>query len=79
VQTTLLKVNGRTEVRCASAMDLQGQSRRRWNSKARESEPATSNRHILFVVSGAFERLKEQVSRGKGQIGFKRRADSGDG
>src|SRR5207248_5337736 len=30
-----------------------------------------NTRHILFVVSGAFERLKEQVSRRvKGQIGF---------
>src|SRR6266513_2906863 len=31
-----------------------------------------STRHILFVVSGAFERLKQQVSRrlAQGQIGF---------
>src|SRR2546430_9694301 len=43
------------------------------NSKRRKiAGPQPINpRHILFVVSGAFERLKEQVSRRvKGQIGF---------
>jgi ATP-dependent Clp protease ATP-binding subunit ClpX len=61
VQTTLLKLMEETEVPLRSAMDLQGQIQ-----AALEFQ-----RRILFVVSGAFERLKEQVSRRvKGRIGF---------
>lgn len=75
VQTTLLKLMEETEVPLRSANDLQSQLQaafefqRRGGKAKRET---ISTRHILFVVSGAFERLKEQVSRRltKGQIGF---------
>ena len=75
VQTTLLKLMEETEVPLRSANDLQSQLQaafefqRRGGKTKRET---ISTRHILFVVSGAFERLKEQVSRRltKGQIGF---------
>ena len=75
VQTTLLKLMEETEVPLRSANDLQSQlqaafeMQRRGGKAKRET---ISTRHILFVVSGAFERLKEQVSRRitQGQIGF---------
>ena len=75
VQTTLLKLMEETEVPLRSANDLQSQLQaafefqRRGGKAKRET---ISTRNILFVVSGAFERLKEQVSRRltKGQIGF---------
>lgn len=75
VQTTLLKLMEETEVAVRSANDLQAQLQaafefqRRGGKAKRET---ISTRHILFVVSGAFERLKQQVSRriAKAQIGF---------
>ena len=75
VQTTLLKLMEETEVPLRSANDLQAQLQaafefQRRGGKARRE--TISTRHILFVVSGAFERLKQQVSRrlAQGQIGF---------
>src|SRR4030081_1223809 len=75
VQTTLLKLMEETDVLLRSANDLQAQLQaafefqRRGGKAKRET---ISTRHILFVVSGAFERLKQQVSRrlAQGQIGF---------
>src|SRR3954468_16949266 len=75
VQTTLLKLMEDTDVPLRSANDLQAQLQaafefqRRGGKAKRET---ISTRHILFVVSGAFERLKQQVSRRltQGQIGF---------
>src|SRR6186997_3404890 len=73
VQTTLLKLMEETEVPLRSAMDLQGQIQAalEFQRRGKTSRQTINTRHILFVVSGAFERLKEQVSRRvKGQIGF---------
>src|SRR5437868_11075516 len=73
VQTTLLKLMEETEVPLRSAMDLQGQIQAalEFQKRGKSSRQTINTRHILFVVSGAFERLKEQVSRRvKGQIGF---------
>ncbi len=75
VQTTLLKLMEETDVPVRNANDLQSQLQaafefqRRGGKAKRET---ISTRHILFVVSGAFERLKQQVSRRltQGQIGF---------
>ncbi len=75
VQTTLLKLMEETDVPVRSANDLQAQLQaafefqRRGGKAKRET---ISTRHILFVVSGAFELLKQQVSRRlvQGQIGF---------
>jgi endopeptidase Clp ATP-binding regulatory subunit ClpX len=75
VQTTLLKLMEETDVPLRGANDLQAQLQaafefqRRGGKAKRET---MSTRHILFVVSGAFERLKQQVSRRitQGQIGF---------
>src|SRR6266446_9732215 len=74
VQTTLLKLMEETEVPLRSAMDLQGQIQAalEFQRRGKSSRQTISTRDILFVVSGAFERLKSQVSQriARGQIGF---------
>src|SRR3954454_20330689 len=74
VQTTLLKLMEETEVPLRRAMDLQGQIKAplEFQGPGKSSGQPTNTRHLLFVVSGAFERLKQQVSRriSQGQIGF---------
>jgi ATP-dependent Clp protease ATP-binding subunit ClpX len=74
VQTTLLKLMEETEVPLRSAMDLQGQLQAalEFQRIGKSNRQTISTRDILFVVSGAFERLKAQVSRRitRGQIGF---------
>lgn len=75
VQTTLLKLMEETEVPVRSANDLQSQLQAAFEFQKRGGKAkreTISTRHILFVVSGAFERLKPQVSRRltQGQIGF---------
>lgn len=75
VQTTLLKLMEDTEVPLRSANDIQGQLQAafEFQRRGKAKRETISTRHILFVVSGAFERLKTQVSRrlAQGQIGFK--------
>ena len=74
VQTTLLKLMEETEVPLRSANDLQGQLQAafEFQRKGKGKRETISTRNILFVVSGAFERLKTQVARriAQGQIGF---------
>src|SRR3954464_13935262 len=74
VQTTLLKLMEETEVPVRSMNDLQAQLQAafEFQRKGRARRKTINPRHILFVVSGAFERLKEQVSRriSRAQIGF---------
>src|SRR6476619_1659589 len=75
VQTTLLKLMEETEVPLRSANDLQGQLQAafEFQRRGKAKRETISTRHILFVVSGAVELLKTQVSRrlAQGQIGFK--------
>src|SRR3954447_4276157 len=74
VQTTLLKLMEETEVPVRSANDIQSQLQAafEFQRRGKAKKETISTRHILFVVSGAFERLKQQVSRRltQGQIGF---------
>ena len=75
VQTTLLKLMEETDVPLRSAHDIQAQLQAAFEFQrkgAKAKRDTISTRHILFVVSGAFERLKQQVSRrlAQGQIGF---------
>src|SRR5438876_6645917 len=74
VQTTLLKLMEETEVPVRSMNDLQAQLQAAFEFQRRgKAKRETINTgHILFVVSGAFEKLKEQVARRvrQGQIGF---------
>ena len=74
VQTTLLKLMEETEVPLRSMNDLQAQLQAafEFQRKGKAKRETINTRHILFVVSGAFERLKQQVSRriSQSQIGF---------
>jgi endopeptidase Clp ATP-binding regulatory subunit ClpX len=74
VQTTLLKLMEETEVPVRSVNDLQAQLQAafEFQKRGKAKRETINTRHILFVVSGAFERLKQQVSRRilQGQIGF---------
>ncbi|MEY2480037.1 MAG: ATP-dependent Clp protease ATP-binding subunit ClpX [Verrucomicrobiota bacterium] len=74
VQTTLLKLMEETGVPLRSANDLQSQLQAafEFQKRGKMKRDTISTRHILFVVSGAFEQLKQQVSRrlAQGQIGF---------
>jgi endopeptidase Clp ATP-binding regulatory subunit ClpX len=74
VQTTLLKLMEETEVPLRSMNDLQGQLQAafEFQKRGKSKRDTINTRHILFVVSGAFERLKQQVSHriSSGQIGF---------
>src|SRR2546423_3029968 len=74
VQTTLLKLMEETEVPGRSMNDLQGQlpAAFEFQRKGKAKRETIKTRHILFVVSGAFWKLKEQVARRvrQGQIGF---------
>ncbi|PYL69078.1 MAG: ATP-dependent protease [Verrucomicrobia bacterium] len=75
VQTTLLKLMEETEVPVRSMNDLQAQLQAafEFQRRGKAKREAINTRHILFVVSGAFEKLKEQVARRvrQGQIGFR--------
>jgi ATP-dependent Clp protease ATP-binding subunit ClpX len=74
VQTTLLKLMEETEVPVRSMNDLQAQLQAAFEFQrgGKAKRETINTRHILFVVSGAFEKLKEQVARRvrQGQIGF---------
>src|SRR6202051_4305403 len=75
VQTTLLKLMEETEVPVRSMNDLQAQLQAafEFQKRGKAKRETINTRHILFVVSGAFEQLKEQVARRvrQGQIGFR--------
>src|SRR6201987_5952477 len=65
VQTTLLKLMEETEVPLRNPMDLQSQlqSALEFQRKGKAKREVINTRHILFICSGAFDRLKEQVER----------------
>src|SRR5947207_7362706 len=75
VHTTLQKLMKETEVPVRSMKDLQAQLQAafEFQRRGKAKRETINTRHILFVVSGAFEKLKEQVARRvrQGQIGFK--------
>ena len=75
VQTTLLKLMEETEVPVRSMNDLQAQLQAafEFQRRGKAKRETINTRHILFVVSGAFEKLKEQVGRRvrQSQIGFR--------
>lgn len=75
VQTTLLKLMEETEVPVRNPMDIQGHLQaalefQRSGSKARRE--TINTRHILFIVSGAFDKLKAVIERRvkQSRIGF---------
>ncbi len=75
VQTTLLKLMEETEVPLRNPMDLQSQLQSAFEFQRRGGKmkkEMINTRHVLFICSGAFDRLKEQVTRRLRQaaIGF---------
>ena len=74
VQTNLLKLMEETEVSTRSPNDISGQIQAMMDLTQRgRKQPATINtRHILFIVSGAFEGLEKIVARRvrESSIGF---------
>lgn len=74
VQTNLLKLMEETDVPARSANDLAGQIQGMMEGAQRggQSKPTISTKHILFVVSGAFDGLDKIVRKRtkEGSIGF---------
>jgi ATP-dependent Clp protease ATP-binding subunit ClpX len=74
VQTTLLKLMEETEVPLRNPMDIQSQlqSALEFQRRGKAKKEVINTRHILFICSGAFDRLKEQVERRlrRASIGF---------
>ena len=76
VQTNLLKLMEETEVPTRSPNDISGQFQMLMNMSGgkKSGKPRTTinTRHILFVVSGAFQGLTDIISkrRSSGSIGF---------
>ncbi len=66
VQTTLLKLMEETEVPVRNPMDIQAQLQGAFDASRRGKgarKETINTRHILFIVSGAFERLGDLVSK----------------
>jgi ATP-dependent Clp protease ATP-binding subunit ClpX len=75
VQTNLLKLMEETEVPVRSQTDLQSQLQAAMEFQKRGGKvkkETINTRHILFIVSGAFDKLPEIVQRrlSKSEIGF---------
>ncbi len=65
VQTALLKLMEETEVPLRSANDLQAQlqAAMEFQRKGKVARDSINTRHVLFIVSGAFDKLGDRVAR----------------
>ncbi len=74
VQTALLKLMEETEVPLRSASDLQSQlqAAMEFQKKGKVTRESINTRHILFIVSGAFDKLGDRIAKRlrQSQIGF---------
>jgi endopeptidase Clp ATP-binding regulatory subunit ClpX len=74
VQINLLKLMEETEVNLQSQNDIAGQIQALmdFQRRTRPRKRTINTRHVLFIVSGAFDKLSDQVRRRvqSGQIGF---------
>ncbi len=74
VQINLLKLMEETDVSLHSQADIAGQIQAlmEFQRGARPRRRTINTRHVLFIVSGAFDKLTEQIKRrvGDSQIGF---------
>ncbi len=77
VQTNLLKLLEETEVPLRSQTDLQSQLQAAmdFQKRGKYKKETISTRHILFIVSGAFDKLPDIVNRrlARAEIGFQGR------
>ncbi len=75
VQINLLKLMEDTEVNLFSPTDMmaQMQAMMSMGRGGKEQKKTISTRHILFIVSGAFDKLADMVQKrvGQGALGFK--------
>lgn len=83
VQINLLKLMEDTEVSLFSPSDIMSQMRSLMDFSGRKSKKAETinTRHILFIVSGAFDKLAEIVKKriNEAQVGFRAKPkDKGD-
>ncbi|HEX4085074.1 MAG TPA: AAA family ATPase [Chthoniobacteraceae bacterium] len=83
VQTALLKLMEETEVPLRAANDIQGQLQAAiefQRSGGRPRRQTINTRHILFIVSGAFEKMRGVIERRVRQstIGFSAPADGAE-
>ena len=81
VQVNLLKLMEDTEVSLHSQTDLIGQMQAMMDMQRGKTHPRTINtRHMLFIVSGAFDKLGDTVKRriGRNPIGFQETAERGE-
>ena len=74
VQINLLKLMEETDVNLHSQTDIAGQFQALmdFQRRSRPRKRTINTRHILFIVSGAFDKLTEQIKRRvqSGQVGF---------
>ncbi len=77
VQTTLLKLMEETEVATRNPMDIQGQLQaafemQRGNAGKKSKRESINTRHVLFIVSGAFDKLSDRVGERlkQSRVGF---------
>ena len=74
VQINLLKLMEETDVNLHSQTDIAGQIQALmdFQRRSRPRKSTINTRHILFIVSGAFDKLTEQIKRRvqSGQVGF---------
>ncbi|MDB6067835.1 MAG: clpX [Pedosphaera sp.] len=65
VQTNLLKLMEETEVQARSPQDIAGQIQAMMDVTQRGKKPTgvINTRHILFIVSGAFDGLEKQIKK----------------
>ncbi len=75
VQTTLLKLMEETDVPLRNPMDIQGQLQAAMEFQKSGGKPkreTINTRHVLFIVSGAFEKLKSVIEQRvkQSRIGF---------
>ncbi len=83
VQTALLKLMEETEVPLRAPNDLQGQlqAAMEFQRGAKSRRQTINTRHVLFIVSGAFEKIRAVIERRVRQatIGFGSTPDGGEG
>ena len=73
VQINLLKLMEESNVNVVSPQDMMGQMQMAMSARGGKKPKRTINtRHILFIVSGAFDKLGEDIAKrmNKGAIGF---------
>ncbi len=78
VQINLLKLMEESNVSVVSPQDMMGQMQMAMSARSGKKPKRTINtRHILFIVSGAFDKLGEDIAKrmNKGTIGFSSDAD----